>query len=386
MNSRATRILASVALLLSASGSSIAADRHAQQIDALFRPLASDTGPGFSVLVIKDGHTIFSQGYGVADLRTGARITPQTNFRLASCTKQFTATAIMLLARDGKLSYDDPLTRFFPDFPAYGRSITIRELLSHTSGLPDYEDIYLAKFANRADADIPQLKDADILTIMQSQNTPAFPAGSKWQYSNSGFATLAMVVEKVSGKAFGEFLAQRIFKPLGMRNTIAFENGKNDVRNRAFGYRKQENGWTPADQSPTSAVLGDGGVYSSLDDLARWDRALARHSLLSRTEMESALTPVAVPGGAVLDGKAVQYGFGWFLDPYHGRVRMYHDGETCGFRTTIQRFVDERLTIIVLANRTDLDPDALALKVADVFTPATQGSSHEAGTQRKNSR
>ncbi len=370
MNSKLTRIAAVLALLLLTSACSTAAERHAQQIDAIFRPLSSATTPGFAVLVVKDGHTVFRRGYGVADLRTGVPITSRTNFRLASFTKQFTATAIMLLSRDGALRYDDPLTRFFPDFPAYGRSITVRQLLTHTSGLPDYEDIYEKQFAGTPEASIPQLKDADVMKIMEAQSSAAFPPGSKWHYSNSGYATLAMVVEKVSGAPIGAFLQERIFKPLRMRHTIAFENGKNEVERRAFGYRNEQGRWTFSDQSPTSAVLGDGGVYSSLDDLARWDRALVRHTLLSAAEMQPALTPVVVPGGAVNDdGKPVQYGFGWYLDSYRGRGRMYHDGETCGFRTTIQRFVDERLTIIVLANRTDLDVDGLALKVADLFAP-----------------
>ncbi len=367
MNSRRALFIALILTSLTAAAS----DPRTQQIDAIFRPVASGQVPGAAVLVIENGRTVFHKGYGIADLRTGARITPHTNFRLASVTKQFTAMAIMLLARDGALRYDDPLTRFFPDFPAYGRAISVRHLLTHTSGLPDYEDIYAARFpANTPEASIPQLKDADVLQILAQQPAGIFSPGAKWQYSNSGYATLAMIVEKVSGKPFGAFLEERIFRPLGMRHTVAFENRKNQVRQRAFGYRKQQDGWVFADQSPTSAVLGDGGIYTSLDDLARWDRALADHTLLSADAMQPALQPVASLRDAKLErDKAVQYGFGWFLDPYQGRARMYHDGSTTGFRTTIQRFTDEHLTIIVLCNRDDLDADALALKVADLFSP-----------------
>jgi CubicO group peptidase (beta-lactamase class C family) len=367
-------------------------------IDAIFQPLVTASSPGCAVLVIKDGKQIFAKGYGLADLGSAAdtsadkvsnndaetpahekkAIDEHTNFRLASFTKQFTAMAIMLLAKDGKLRYGDPLSRFFPEFPAYGRAITVRQLLTHTSGLPDYEDLWETKFPNRPTeqnphAVIPQISDAEVLKLLEQQQVPMFAAGSRWHYSNSGYVVLGLIVAKVSGTSFPDFLKQRTFDPLGMRNTVAFVNGKNYVAHRAFGYRKGGNGgWEFADQSPTSATLGDGGIYSSLDDLAKWDAALQNHTLLSADEMQPALTPVRVPGGARReDGTPVEYGFGWFLDSYRGAKRMYHDGETSGFRTSIQRFIDgridKRLTVIVLANRTDLNPNALALRVADLF-------------------
>jgi CubicO group peptidase (beta-lactamase class C family) len=141
------------------------------------------------------------------------------------------------------------------------------------------------------------------------------------------------------------------------------------VQHRAYGHTKKEDGWHETDQSPTSAVLGDGGIYSSLDDLTKWDRALREHKLLSQAEMLPAITPAQTTNGPAKlpDGSTVGYGFGWFLDPYHGHKRMSHDGGTMGFRTTIQRFPDDRLTVIVLANRTDVDPEELALKVADLY-------------------
>jgi CubicO group peptidase (beta-lactamase class C family) len=177
-----------------------------------------------------------------------------------------------------------------------------------------------------------------------------------------------MIVEKVSGKHFGQFLHDRIFAPLQMTNTLAYEKGKNEVPKRAYGHTRDGDRFKESDQSPTSAVLGDGGIYTSIDDLTKWDRALRNHTLLSEAEMQPALTPVHVADLLpTSDGHNVSYGFGWFLDPYQGYRRMWHDGETIGFRTTIQRFPDERITIIVLANRTDIDPDKLALKVANLY-------------------
>jgi len=340
------------------------------QIDATFAFLKSSDAPGAAVLVVHNDGAVFRGGYGVSDGRTRRRIDSQTDFRLASFSKQFTATCIMLLVHDGKLHYDDHLTDIFPEFPEYGKPITIRNLLNHTSGLPDYEDILMKQYPGTPPDQIPQILDAGVLKSLEQQAGGQFPAGSKWQYSNSGYAVLAMIVEKVSGKSFGRFLHERIFAPLKMDHTLAYERAKNEVPARAYGHSKQNDGNVKAtDQSPTSAVLGDGGIYSSIDDLEKWDRALRQHTLLSEAEMQPALSPVETTSGPAKfpSGKPVSYGFGWFLDPYHGHRRMHHDGETIGFRTTIQRFPDDKLTVIVLANRTDVDPEALALKVADLF-------------------
>lgn len=363
-------LAASCALALVAAPGCVAENKvPAEKIDHIFAGIMSAREPGAAVLVLKDGITIFERGYGVSDLRSLRRIDAQTNFRLASCTKQFTATAVMLLVHDGKLDYEDRLTDVFPDFPEYGKSITIRNLLNHTSGLLDYEDLMAKPAAGTPPEQIPQIKDAGVLALLKHQTTTKFPSGTHWDYSNSGYAVLAMVVEKISGQPFGDFLHDRIFTPLGMKQTVAYEKGKNIVSNRAFGHTLEGGAWQEQDQSPTSAVLGDGGVYSSLDDLAKWDRALAHHALLSEAEMKPAITAVNVADRSVQepDSTPAAYGFGWFLNPYKKRSRMWHYGETVGFRTTIQRFVSEKLTIIVLCNRDDLVPANLALKVADLF-------------------
>jgi len=360
-----------IALLLAACFSADAASAQVSptQIDAIFAPLKSTNALGAAVLVVHNGRPVFRRGYGVTDLRTLRPIDEHTDFRLASFTKQFTAAAIMLLARDGKLHYDDHLTDFFPEFPAYGRTITVRNLLNHTSGLPDYEDLLMKQYSNTPEEKVPQILDAGVLKLLEQQTSGKFAPGLKWEYSNSGYAVLAMIVEKVSGKSFGQFLQERIFTPLRMKNALAYEKDKNEVPHRAYGHTKVDGAWQQTDQSPTSAVLGDGGIYSSLDDLAKWDRALRDHTLLSEEEMRPALIPVQPTDGPAKfpEGKPVSYGFGWFLDPYRGHKRMSHDGSTIGFRTTIQRFPDDKLTIIVLANRADVDPQALALKVADLY-------------------
>ena len=346
-----------------------AAQVPSTHIDGIFSALKSSNAPGAAVLVVRNGQPVFRRGYGVTDLRTQRPIDAKTNFRLASFTKQFTAASIMLLVRDGKLHYDDRLTDIFPEFPAYGKSITVRNLLNHTSGLPDYEDLLMKQYPDTPEEKIPQILDAGVLKLLERQTSGKFAPGSKWEYSNSGYAVLAMIVEKASGKGFGQFLQERIFTPLKMTNTLAYEKGKNEVPHRAYGHSKIDGVWHETDQSPTSAVLGDGGIYSSLDDLAKWDRSLRDHTLLSEEEMRPALTSVQPTDGPAKSpsGKPISYGFGWFVDPYQGHKRMFHDGETIGFLTTIQRFPGDQLTVIVLANRSDVDPQALALKVADLY-------------------
>ncbi len=369
----------SALLALASSGR----DPREAETASILEKLVRTDEPGLAVLVRQDGKTVFERGYGVRDLRSRERIDPDTSFRLASVTKQFTAMAVMLLVRDGKLRYGDALTDVFPAFPAYGKGITIRHLLTHTSGLPDYEDLMAAAEKGRAPiwtAD-RQIHDDEVLALLRGETKGRFAPGTSWAYSNSGYVVLGLVVARASGKPFGDFLHQRIFKPLAMGHTLAFARGRNEVERRAFGHAKDGAGFRETDQSPTSATLGDGGVYSNLEDLAKWDEALRVSELLSPGAMKPALTPVRLldgseprwpseAGGDNLDpGRPVSYGFGWFLDPWHGRPRMWHQGSTVGFRTVIERFPDDGLTVVVLCNRDDLDPRALALEVAGLYMP-----------------
>jgi CubicO group peptidase (beta-lactamase class C family) len=373
---RLNRLFLAALLVALALSMCLGAQHHVSpaQIDSLFASQISGFIPGAAVLVIDHGRTVFKQGYGVAELRTRRKINGQTDFRLASLTKQFTAMGIMLLVHDGKLHYDDRLTSVFPDFPHYGEGITIRHLLNHTSGLPDYEDIMAQQYGNIPDDQIPQISDAGVLALMKKASADKFAPGAQWQYSNSGYCVLAVIVEKVSGQPFGQFLHDRIFAPLKMTGTLAYVKGINEVPNRAYGHTLKEGVWRQTDQSSTSATLGDGGVYTSLNDLARWDAALRNHTLLSEREMEPAITAVKPTDAPARepDGRAVSYGFGWFVDPYQGHPRMWHYGETVGFRTSIQRFPANQLSVVVLSNRADLDAPGLALKVAELYLKASR--------------
>jgi len=345
---------------------------------ALLEGLVARDEPGLAVLVRRGGRTVLERAYGVRERRTRAPIDARTGFRLASVTKQLTAAAIVLLVREGRLRYDEPLSDALPGFPAYGKAVTIRHLLTHTSGLPDYE--LLMEEAEKRGAprwtSDRQIRDDEVLELLERETEGRFAPGSRWAYSNSGYVVLGLVAARAAGRPFGDVLRERIFEPLGMTHTLAFERDKNQVRDRAYGHKKEAGGLREADQSSTSATLGDGGVYSCLEDLAKWDAALRAKSLLSEAELKQVLTPMRLADGSepswpkepgednLFPGRPVSYGFGWFLDPWRGRPRHWHHGETKGFRSQIERFPADGLTLVLLANRDDLDLRALALDLA----------------------
>ncbi|HEY1874119.1 MAG TPA: serine hydrolase domain-containing protein [Steroidobacteraceae bacterium] len=324
----------------------------AARIDALMQDYAAAV-PGASVLVLRDGVPVFRRAYGLADLEQHVAATPATNYRLASMTKQFTAAAVLALTEDGRLSLDDPARKWLPSLPPATDGITIRHLLTHTSGLIDYEDLIPA-------ATTQQVHDADVLHLLESQNRLYFAPASGYRYSNTGYALLALIVARASGEDFASFLRARIFMPLGMRDTLAYEAGVSSVTQRAFGYSYERSAWRRTDQSVTSAVLGDGGVYSSIDDLAKWDAALYDERLLSARSLALAFTPATAT-----DDPAVRYGFGWRIS---GET-LWHSGETVGFRNVIVRYPRRHFTVIVLTNRDAPEPYPLALAIAKLYVP-----------------
>ncbi len=332
------------------------ADERVDVIDKLFHDFDRTDCPGASVMVIRSGKVLCERSYGLADVERKTPITPATNFRLASLTKEFTAMAVMILAEAGKLNIDDPITKFFPEFPDYGRALTVRHLLNHTSGLMDYEDI------NPKGTTLPVL-DINVLRLLMQQDHTLFPPGSKFQYSNSGYALLALIVERVSGRTFAAFLRQEIFEPLGMKNSVAYEPGISSVTNRAFGYTPADGAWRLHDQSLTSSVLGDGGIYSSVEDLFKWDQALYGTKFVSRKMIKAAFTP----GKSTLHDQGVEYGFGWFLSDYRGQRNIWHYGSTVGFATRISRFPEKKFTVIILSNRDNAPLTDLLNKIVDLY-------------------
>lgn len=343
-----------IAMISLSTGCATHANSPGNDVDALMSRYDGAV-PGASLLVIQDGNPVVQRGYGLSDVEHGIEAGPATNYRLASVTKQFTASAILLLAEDGKLTLDDRLRQWLPSLPAADDAITLRHLLTHTSGLIDYEDVMDSKTTE-------QLRDADVLRLLESQDRTYFKPGSDYRYSNSGYALLALVVERASGKSFQDFLRERIFLPLGMHDTLAYVQDGPEVPHRAYGYSEIEGRWIRTDQSTTSAVLGDGGIYSSVEDLAKWDAALYDDRLLSDATRAAAFSAhVRVAG----EPYQAEYGYGWRITG----ESLWHSGETIGFRNVILRYPRQHLTVIVLSNRDDPEPYATAKAIARLYLP-----------------
>ena len=320
-----------------------------ESINALMRSYVGAV-PGAAVLVARDAGPVARLAFGLADLEHATAVTPATNFRLASITKQFTAAAILLLVEDGRLGLDDRVHGWLPTLPPAAGTVTIRHLLTHSAGLIDYEDLIPPSTRQ-------QLTDADVLGLLEREDRTYFPPGFSYRYSNGGYALLALIVERAANCPFADFLRGRIFAPLGMSGAVAYREGAGEVRHRAYGYSAEQSRWLRTDQSPTSAVLGDGGVSASIEDLAKWDAALYDDRLLSAGSRRAMFAPAIAT-----DDPAIRYGFGW-------RVTgdcLWHSGETLGFRNVIVRYPGRRLTVVILTNRNAPEPYRTALAIAEL--------------------
>ncbi len=327
------------------------------QIDSVLSDYNKEDSPGAALMIIQNGKILYSKGYGLANIEEKIHVTTKTDFRLASVTKEFTATAIMKLVEEGKLNYNDNLFEIFPGFPEYGKDITVKNLLNHTSGLIAYEDLI-------PDSATVQVKDKDVLAMMMSVDSTYFEPGTEYRYSNTGYALLAMIVEKKSGKSFAEYLTENIFDPLEMKSSVAYEKGISEVPNRAYGYERTDSGWTRKDQSLTSAVLGDGGIYTSIEDMYKWDQNLYKSKIISQASVENSFKRNLLKNGDKID-----YGYGWHLKTYNGDEIVYHGGSTVGFRNVIYRIPSKKFTIIILTNRDEGEPEKLAEQIVDFYFP-----------------
>jgi CubicO group peptidase (beta-lactamase class C family) len=307
--------------------------------------------PGLALLVARNGKIVQAQGYGLSNVELNIPVKPETIFQSGSVGKQFTATAVMMLVEEGKIALDDPIGKYLKDAPPAWNQVTIRELLSHTAGFTDYPD----NFDFRRD-----YTEAQLLKIVEGIPL-AFPPGIKWSYSNLGYLTLGILIHQVTGKFYGDFLQQRIFGPLGMTTTRIISEA-DIVPNRAAGYRlvkgelkNQE--WV----SPTLNTTADGALYFSILDLAKWDAALYTEKLLKQSSLRQMWTIVKLKNGEPNSG---HYGFGWEILEKNGHRVLDHGGAWQGFKTHISRYVDDKLTIVVLTNLDTATPGTIADHVA----------------------
>ncbi len=317
---------------------------------------------GAAVLAIDEGEVVFRHAWGVRRAGGPEPVTPTTNFRLASVSKHFTATAVLTLVDRGDLKLTDTLDTFFADAPDYWREITVHHLLTHTSGLPDYEP-------RVPEHTTLQLSDYNVLSMLLATDAPKFVPGSAYDYSNSAFTLLGLIVERVSGRPFHVYMREAVLEPAGMTNSVCYLAGMNDVADRAYGHDLEDDGtWAVADQSVTSAIRGDGSMYSSLDDLAKWVAAWDAGTPLKPATHAAMFTRHVKSTRGDAD-----YGYGWFLDEVHGTPRVWHSGSTQGFSLMLQRFPQRRAAVVILLNRSPADTATEdANRIADrlLFTPA----------------
>lgn len=313
--------------------------------------------PGLSLLVVRRGKILKAEGFGMANVELQVPVKPETVFQSGSVGKQFTATAVMMLVEEGKVGLDDKLTKYFPGAPSAWSEVTVRELLSHTAGFGDYPKT----FNFRKD-----WTEDELLKLVEGIPL-AYPPGTKWEYSNLGYLTLGILIHRVTGEFYGDFLQQRIFQPLEMNSTRIISEA-DIVPNRAAGYRlvkgelkNQE--WV----APKVNTTADGSLYFSILDLAKWDAALYTEKLLKRSSLDLMWTPVKLKTGQPNKG---HYGFGWRIEERNGHRCIHHDGAWQGFETAIDRYVDDQLTVVALTNLAEAEPGKITQHVAELYLAA----------------
>jgi len=327
-------------------------------VDALFADLRQGVQPGAAVLVVRDGQIVHQAAYGYADVERRIPLTIESTFRLDSVSKQFTSMAVMLLAEDGKLAYDDPVSRYVPALATYP-GVTIRHLLTHTGGLPEYYDVI--------DTAHGWPSNADAARLLGQMAKPVFAPGTRYEYSNPGYDMLAQVVEGASGKRFADFVHERIFVPLRMSHSLVHDHTRPEVPRRVLGYDRTASGFELNDEHALNGIVGSGGVFTTLGDLYLWDQALSGDKLVSRATLKQAFTPYVLT-----NGESTGYGFGWRIDEYRGMRHLHHGGSWVGFRSHITRYPDVGLSIVILANRSDVEPPGYVDRITDIYLPPAE--------------
>lgn len=353
---RATLLLAALSACTEVPAPPI--DARAAAVAALFEHYDEGVQPGAAVLVIKDGAVVFERGFGYANIANKERIDENSSFRLASVSKQFTATALGVLAEQGKLDYDDLLTDYIPELD-FWPGVTLRHMMTHTSGMPNlYENGYYEEL----DANSPMPQNSDFIEAMSRYPDADFAPGDQYSYNNAVYDLLVTVIERASGMPFVDFLKDYVFVPAGMPTATTFNSARPDIPNRALGYSRSDDGFELDDYDPLNDILGSGGVYATLKDFVAWDRSLYANSVVSKKTLNELQSSARLNNGEITG-----YGFGWGINAYHGHRRYSHTGRWVGFRNVIARYPDEKLTIVILANAGGARPWVEMEKISDLF-------------------
>ncbi len=332
-------------------------------MDAFLRQAYADDAPGAAVIVVSKGETVLRKGYGLANLEHRVPITPETVFRLDAVTAQFTAMAILSLEQEGRLSIDDPVTRHVPDYPMGETPVTIRHLLSHTSGITNYGT--MPEFWERVRED---LEPEDLLALFRDEPLE-FPPGTRYSYSSSNYILLGLIIEQASGVSYEEFTDARIFKPLGMEHSY-YDRYDRVIPNRASGYGRREGGFYNAEPVNGSNLYSAAGLLSTADDLARWDAALYAEQLVPKEALERYFTPFALN-----DGRRTEYAYGWWAGTLQGRPMLHHYGWVSGFMCRVVRLPQDSVYVAVLSNYPESEPSVFY--VADKIAAMAVGEPFE---------
>lgn len=345
------------AVLATAPTVSVAQEPDVAAIDSIFGTWDRPDSPGCVVGVSRAGALVYRGAFGSADLDAGIPLSPDKVFYLASVSKQFTATALVLLVLDGEVSLDDDVRRYVPELPDYGETITLRHILTHTSGLRDYLELM-----DLAGLPLSEPHDAaEILELVSRQRALNFPPGDQYLYSNTGYFLVPIIVERVSGRTIRAFMEERVFGPLEMEHTLFYDDHREPVPNRALSYRRVGDGFELAFLD-TFDQVGSGGVLSTVDDLAKWDASFYTGAVAGDT-----LLALLQTRGLLTAGDTIAYALGLTIDEYLGQRTVSHGGAMMGFKTHLLRFPERRLSVICLCNLSDIDPGDLARRVAEPF-------------------
>ena len=325
-------------------------------IDQLFRGAVKPGEPGVAVIVTRKGQTLYRAAYGMANLELGVALEPDHVFRIGSVTKQFTSAAIMMLVEEGKLAVTDPITKFLPDYPTQGKTITVEHLLTHTSGIQSYTDMPKWRGMWRQDMTVTELVDLFKSEPMQ------FAPGERWRYNNSGYILLGAIIEKASGKKYADFVQERIFTPLGMANT-RYDVTEQVTARRAAGYTKTGDRIVNAQYLSMTQPYAAGSLMSTVDDLAKWDAALGAGRVLKAESLAKSFASYRLSSG-----NDTAYGYGWQISRYEGRDVQEHGGGIFGFRAYVVRVPSDGVYVAVLSNIAAAEPDTdlLARKAAAI--------------------